>query len=249
MKPEPVRRSPLLVWLPAVVLLVGLAGLQSAKRQVDMPLVRPLSETLPDSLVGLAGIDRVIEPEELKVSGVSQYAFRVFGGDSGMTRLSLYVGYYEAQSRGKTIHSPKNCLPGAGWEPVESSELPVDVGSYRFTVNRYVLENRGRRALVYYWYQGRSRIASNEYKVKWEQIRDRAIAGRSDEALVRIVVPVTPAIDINAADSIAVQVTRDIVMPIFASLPPFPRRSVPGLDVETVGRANPVTGGLLPRKS
>lgn len=249
MKPEPAPRSALLLWIPVAILLIGLAGLQSARSQVDMPLVRPLSETIPDSLIGLAGTDQAIKPEELEVSGVSTYAFKVFGGTGDPTQLSLYVGYYEAQTRGKTIHSPKNCLPGAGWEPVESSEIPVDLDGYRFTVNRYLLENKGRRALVYYWYQGRGRISSNEYRVKWEQIRDRAIAGRSDEALVRIVVPISPKVTVSAADSIALLATQGVVKPIYSSLPPFAGRSMPGLDLETVGSASSVTDGSFPRKS
>lgn len=213
-------------WVPALILSVGCLGLLGSKRQVDMALVRPLNEVLPDTLLGLAGQDRIIPPEERKISGVSQYAFRVFGADSGV-RLSIYVGYYEAQSQGKTIHSPKNCLPGAGWEPVESGNLELDAGGYRFPVNRYVLENKGRRALVYYWYQGRGRVSANEYLVKWEQVRDRALAGRSDEALVRIMVPVTPGLSLAGADSVAVEVSKAIIHPIYASLPGFPKRPLP----------------------
>lgn len=214
-------------WVPAVILSLGCIGLLGSKRQVDMPLVRPLNEVLPDTLLGLAGNDRVVPPEERKISGVSQYAFRVFGGDTGTVRLSIYVGYYEAQSQGRTIHSPKNCLPGAGWEPVESESLVLDAQGYQFPVNRYVLENKGRQAVVYYWYQGRGRVSANEYLVKWEQVRDRALAGRSDEALVRIMVPVTPGLSVQGADSVAVEVSRAIIRPIYASLPGFPSRPVP----------------------
>lgn len=214
-------------WAPALLLSVGCLGLLGARRQVDMPLVRPLNEALPDTLFGLAGADRTIGPEELAVSGVTQYAFRVFGGDTGSVRLSIYVGYYEAQTQGKTIHSPKNCLPGAGWEPVSSESLVLQAQGYQFPVNRYVLENKGRRALVYYWYQGRGRVSANEYLVKWEQVRDRALAGRSDEALVRILVPVSAELSLAGADSIAVRVSSAIVRPLYSSLPGFPSRSVP----------------------
>lgn len=214
-------------WLPAVILSIGCIGLLGSKRQVDMPLVRPLNEVLPDTLFGFAGQDRIVPPEERKISGVSQYAFRVFAGDSGAVRLSIYVGYYEAQSQGKTIHSPKNCLPGAGWEPLESENLVLDAQGYKFPVNRYVLENKGRRAVVYYWYQGRGRVSANEYLVKWEQVRDRALAGRSDEALVRVLVPVTAGLTLTAADSLAVGVSKAIIRPIYASLPGFPSRPVP----------------------
>jgi len=214
-------------WLPGLVLLVGCLGLLGAQRQVDMSLVRPLGEALPDTLLGLRGTDRVIPPEERKISGVSQYAFRVFEGDSGAVQLSVYVGYYEAQSQGRTIHSPKNCLPGAGWEPISSETRTLDAQGYRFPVNRYVLENKGHQALVYYWYQGRGRISASEYLVKWELVRDRALAGRSDEALVRIVVPVTSGLTLAGADSIATRVSSAIVRPIYSSLPDFPARERP----------------------
>lgn len=223
MRPE----SRLRPWIPAAVLALGCLGLAAVNRQVSMPLVRPLGQTLPDSLLGLGGVDQAINPDELKVSGVSEYAFRIFGADTDSVRLSVYVGYYEAQSQGKTIHSPKNCLPGAGWEPLEQTGLTLDAGGYRFPVNRYVLENKGMKALVYYWYQGRGRVSANEYLVKWEQIRDRALQGRSDEALVRIVIPVSARLPLAAADSIAVEVSRQIVRPIYASLPGFPSRTVP----------------------
>lgn len=223
MKPDSAVRP----WIPALLLAVGCLGLLGAKRQVEMPLLRPLQEVMPDSLLGAPSADQTINPAELAVSGVSQYAFRIFGTDSAPVRFSIYVGYYEAQTQGKTIHSPKNCLPGAGWEPVSSSTEMLDAGGYQYPVNRYVLENKGHQALVYYWYQGRGRVSANEYFVKWEQMRDRALAGRSDEALVRIVVPVTPELSIAAADSVAVTVSKAIVRPLFESLPGFPGRMVP----------------------
>jgi EpsI family protein len=214
-------------WIPALVLGLGCLALAAANRQVVMPLVRPLDQALPDSLLGMGSVDQAINPKELEVSGVSEYAFRIFGAEEDSVRLSVYVGYYEAQSQGKTIHSPKNCLPGAGWEPLEQESIIVDAQGYRFPVNRYVLENKGTRALVYYWYQGRGRVSANEYLVKWEQIRDRALRGRSDEALVRIVIPISPRLPLASADSIAVEVSKRIVRPIYSSLPGFPSRAVP----------------------
>ncbi len=51
---------------------------------------------------------------------------------------------------------------------------------------------RGReRALILYWYQGRGRVQADEYAVKWQLLRDSALRGRSEEALVRIVMPIT----------------------------------------------------------
>ena len=59
------------------------------------------------------------------------------------------------------------------------------------SVNRYLLQNEDVRALVLYWYQGRGRVQANEYLVKWDLLRDAVLRQRSDEALVRIVVPLS----------------------------------------------------------
>jgi EpsI family protein len=214
-------------WIPAAVLVFGCLALVAVNRQVVMPLVRPLDRALPDSILGMSSRDQTINPEELKIAGVSEYVYRIFGADADSVQLSVYVGYYEAQSQGKTIHSPKNCLPGAGWEPLEQERITLDAGGYRFPVNRSVLEKKGEKALVYYWYQGRGRVSANEYLVKWEQIRDRALRGRSDEALVRIVIPISPRLPLASADSIAIEVSKGIVRPIYSSLPGFPSRPVP----------------------
>src|SRR5690606_37522162 len=100
--------------------------------------------------------------------------------------FSVYVGYYPQQRQGKTIHSPKNCLPGAGWEPLDAArlEIPGAVPGRTVRANRFVVANKDQRAIVYYWYQGRGRSASNE-------------------ALVRIVMPLGEGFDEAATNSLA----------------------------------------------
>lgn len=206
-------------WMPTVLLAGGLGLLQLSNRQEVMPLRAPLGATLPDSLLGFGSRDQVIGPEEIRVAGMTNYLMRVYQSEA-RAEFSLYVGYYDSQVQGSSIHSPKNCLPGAGWEPLSSGTADIvtaDGASWR--VNRYMLEKDGQRALVYYWYQGRGRISWNEYQVKWELLRDKALHGRSEEALVRIVVPVWPGSEEASADSMAVTVAG-AVMPRVALASP-----------------------------
>jgi EpsI family protein len=140
-------------------------------------------------LAGYGGSDRVVSVGEQQAAGMSDYVFRVFRNDSARS-FSVYIGYYESQTTGRTIHSPRNCLPGAGWQALQSGTETIVVGGAPVTVNRYELANGSSRALVYYWYQGRGRVAHSEYRVKWDLLRDAAFHGRSEEALVRIVVPI-----------------------------------------------------------
>ena len=206
-------------FLPAVLLGLGSLLLVAAKRQQAPALRAPLAG-LPATLDAYEGEDLPVSPEEQRIAGMSTYLMRVFAADS-TDRFSVYVGYYESQLQGKSIHSPKNCLPGAGWEPVAVGTRTIPLAADSVTVNRYILERESARALVYYWYQGRGRVAWNEYRVKWDLVRDKALAGRSEEALVRIVVPVMAG-DTARADSLATSVASRLVPELFDRLPTYP---------------------------
>lgn len=206
-------------WTPAVLLGLGSFLLLRTGRQEVAPLRAPLDE-VPREILGLEGRDLAIDPEQERLAGMSSYSLRSFRRDS-LYAFSVYVGYYDSQNQGQTIHSPKNCLPGAGWEPVDAGTTVVAAGGREYTVNRYLLANGPNRSLVYYWYQGRGRISANEYAVKWELLRDKALHGRSEEALVRIVVPVQGE-DGNEEDAIAAAVAAAIIQPVFEILPAPP---------------------------
>ena len=204
-------------WIPGGLLALGCLFSLAVDRQKSMPLVAPLA-MIPRVLGGFEGRDVEIGKDEQQAAGMSSYVYRMFQPDS-LTNFSVYVGYYDHQTQGKTIHSPKNCLPGAGWEALQATEVLVEVPSGRVPVNRYLLQNGTRRALVYYWYQGRGRVASNEYRVKWELLRDSALHGRSEEALVRIVVFLGTGTDETRALAIANSVASGLIPSVQQVLP------------------------------
>ena len=84
-------------------------------------------------------------------------------------------------------------------------------------VNRYLLQREQQQVLVLYWYQGRGRVQANEYLVKWDLLRDSALRHRSDEALVRIVVPIRS--DEEAAFALAAQAAVQVVTALPEALP------------------------------
>ena len=130
--------------------------------------------------------DRVLE-----VLGLDDYLSR--GYVRGRTYADLYIGYWGSQRQGDTMHSPQNCLPAAGWEPVSQSLLTMPDPrnpSQQMTVNRYVIRKGLDRQLVLYWYQGRGRIIGSEYWSKVYLVIDAARLNRTDAAIVRVVIPV-----------------------------------------------------------
>ncbi|HKJ01711.1 MAG TPA: EpsI family protein [Longimicrobiales bacterium] len=197
--------SPKYLWTAAFMVWVGVVGTTGVIPQRRLSLVAPLNTVVPSTLDGYLGTDVEISQEEQRAAGFTDYLMRSYdlmkssdapgaGGDqaaagSPLPWFTVYVGYYAGQTHGETIHSPKNCLPGAGWEALASEVATIETSGGPVRVNRYLLQNGNQQALVLYWYQGRGRVQASEYMVKWDLLRDAALLQRSDEALVRIVVP------------------------------------------------------------
>lgn len=222
---------------PAALLGVGCLLISGAREQEKMPPRTDMAAIRLDA-PGYAAKEIVVPEQERQIAGMSNYMFRNFQRDSLDPGFSVYVGYYDYQVQGKTIHSPKNCLPGGGWEAVESGTRTLTLDDGRaVTVNRYFAANTQQRAqaMVYYWYEGRGRVEANEYRVKWNLLRDAAVHGRTEEALVRIVVPIVVpreramvkndpvllAARANA-DSLSSRMARQLVPRVAAAIPAAP---------------------------
>ena len=189
-----------IAWIPAAMMALGALFAVGIDTQRSISLALPLATVVPRQIEDYVARDVEISDGEIRIAAPTEYLMRTYehSGDSAVEVpwFSLYIGYYARQMRGTTIHSPKNCLPGAGWEALDSEATPIqsaELGAH--DVNRYILQREGEQVLVLYWYQGRGRIEHNEYVVKWDLLRDSASRHRSEEALVRIVVPVTDSQD------------------------------------------------------
>jgi EpsI family protein len=176
-------------WVPGGLLTVGCILTLGVNQQRSVPLLQPL-DSIPLTLAGQVGIADTISDEQRLAAGMTSYLFRYYEQTTSL--LTVYVGYYDRQTQGKTIHSPRNCLPGSGWETLQQTQIPLTTTMGTVLVNRSLQQKGNQRALVLYWYQGRGRIAAGEYRVKWELLRDAALRGRTEEALVRVVVYLQP---------------------------------------------------------
>jgi EpsI family protein len=132
----------------------------------------------------------------------------------GNAGASLFVAAFKSQRTGKTPHSPKNCLPGAGWLPLSSGTVEMDVArAQKIKVNRYVIARGESRSLVLYWYQSRDRVVADEFEAKFWVMVDAMRLNRTDTALVRVVVPI-PGKDEAAAE----QAGADFVKSVYGTL-------------------------------
>ena len=178
-------------WLMIAVLAGATMLLHVVSHGEAVPLRTPLAH-IPFALGVWQGRDLPLEQRIVDALGVDDYVSRVYGGRGpDRSPLFLYVGYYKSQRSGKLIHSPKNCLPGAGWEPVSSGRINLALPDGRSrSVNLYVVENGLERQVVVYWYQSHGRIIASEYWGKIYMVVDALRFNRTDAALVRVSTPV-----------------------------------------------------------
>jgi len=153
------------------------------------PEINPPREALasfPRELGPWSGTDSPISDEVRAILGPGDFLNRTYAAADGSS-VELFIAYFASQRTGDTIHSPKNCLPGAGWIPLAVGHIAIPGPDHRsLEINRYVVAKGERRLLVLYWYQAHNRITASEYWAKWYMVYDAIKENRSDGALVRI---------------------------------------------------------------
>jgi len=181
-------------------LLAGTALLLFARGNNDViPVSEPLS-MVPRTIAGWSGRDLVIDQDTLDVLGAGDFLSRIYTQGGGFEQIGLFIGYFPTQRTGVTIHSPRNCLPGAGWV-FESSQYVnmTDAKGNSHRVGEYIISNGDSRQFVIYWYQAHGRSVANEYMAKIYLVADAMRLNRTDGALVRVITPISPKEDTAAA--------------------------------------------------
>ena len=177
-----------------VLLLAGVAVLIQVRGNSDrIPVSEPLAQ-IPRTIAGWSGSDIQIDQESLDVLGAGDFLSRVYARDTDLNSIDLFVGYFPTQRTGVSIHSPRNCLPGAGWAFESSQYLDLtDVNGKAHRVGEYIITDGENRQFVIYWYQAHGRSVANEYLAKLYLVVDAMKMKRTDGALVRVSTPIGSA--------------------------------------------------------
>jgi EpsI family protein len=172
------------IFITALMLLGGILAIHRIKPKDAIPPARPLRE-FPSAIGFSHSEERPYESQIVRAIGADDYINRVYLGSA--LPIELYIGYYKDQRSGDRIHSPKNCLPGSGWEPVHSTRVEIgSVGGIPVLVNSYLVAQGAKRYMVLYWYQSHGRIIASEYKAKFWLVADALKHRASDGAMIRI---------------------------------------------------------------
>jgi EpsI family protein len=175
--------SILRLFVAVLVLVGGIFATHSLRASVT-PQEHPPLQNFPVTIGSWHSEDLPFEPGVVKEIGVDDYTNRKYLGAG--RPIELYIGYYKDQRSGDAIHSPKNCLPGEGWEPVRSSQIQIGSANKPVLVNEYIVENGTERDLVLYWYQTHGRIVASEYWAKFWLVADGVRHRSTDGAMIRI---------------------------------------------------------------
>ncbi len=200
--------------LVTLFLIIQTAVLYSSIRPEYIPPSRPLAEVPHEfGTWNLAG-EGYVDKETQEVLKADDLMSRVYKSSSTGATASLFVAAFRTQRNGKAPHSPKNCMPGAGWTQLSSVNYPIDVGlAAPIVVNRYVIVHGDERELVLYWYQSRDRVVADEFKAKFWVVADAMRLNRTDTALVRVIVGIN-----NNNEDAATNVATDFVRSFFGTL-------------------------------
>ena len=156
---------------------------------------RPGLINYPMQFKAWTGTSRALDPEIERVLGVDDYLLVDYKNRENSTMVNLWVAYYDSQLGDAQIHLPTTCLPGAGWEYVEfgPQRTPfTDFSGERLVVNRGVIANGMQRMVMYFWMEMRGQSLHEAQYVKFVNLRDSLLEGRSDGALVRLFTPIGP---------------------------------------------------------
>jgi EpsI family protein len=181
---------------PALILTVVLAAhagvFYTTSRSETLPSVRPLAE-FPLRIEPWRTVrEGYIDDETQAVLRADDTLSRVYASEDGNQFASLFVAFFKSQRTGQTPHSPKNCLPGSGWEITRGgpAEIAIPGQAEGIQVNRYLVTKGEQRDVVLYWYQTPKRVIASELEAKGWLVADAIRYNRTDTALVRVVVPV-----------------------------------------------------------
>jgi EpsI family protein len=197
---------------PAVVLLAGAGLFLHSHSQAERLPPHDALASFPSRVGDWLGRDVALSPNVRQVLGEGDFLVRIYGRRSDEPYLDLFLAYFPSQRSGNTIHSPQNCLPGAGWLPVESGRMQLSRPDGRaITVNRYVIAKGLERRLVLYWYQAHGRVVASEYWAKFYLVADAIRMNRSDGALIRVTTPIAENESPVSAEQRGVAFVRDVL--------------------------------------
>jgi exosortase D (VPLPA-CTERM-specific) len=174
----------------AILISVALIAVSSLYVQTQQEILpeRQGFGGFPMQIADWRGDEDKLEDIYLKSLNLDDYLIGDYANSLGSV-VNLYIAYYASQEAGSAAHSPRTCIPGGGWQIEKLTQVGVpglEASRKSLIVNRLVIKRGEYKQLVYYWFQQRGRIITNEWLVKWYLFLDGLTKNRTDGALIRL---------------------------------------------------------------
>ncbi|MCK5826537.1 MAG: EpsI family protein [Desulfuromusa sp.] len=203
-------------FLVIIVLLGFTAFYVYSRAEAVVPVHTPFNQFPQQvgewSMIGEARFDERV----LKVLKPTDYLSRTYLSEEGQN-LSLYVGYHDGGIMSGSIHSPRQCLPGSGWNRLYSQVRKVKLGSRTIPYISSFYQKGLEKQLFLYWFQVRDRILTNEYTLKLAIAQNVLLSNRRESSFIRISLMATDREE--EATKVGEQFIRDFYPSIRATLP------------------------------
>ena len=179
-------------FLLVAALLIGAGGFLRTRGKAEPLVARKDLDSFPKEIGQWEDVREIpIGPDAREVLGDGDFLQRTYSRQPNEPGVDFYLAYFPSQRTGNTMHSPQNCLPGAGWTPTQHSRIVVAGLGGPITINLYVIAKGLDLQVTLYWYQAHGRVVASEYWAKIYLVSDAIAMNRTDGALVRVMTPIS----------------------------------------------------------
>ena len=210
------------VFVALFLLVCGAGASEVFKGREDIVPARKAFLNFPTKIANWQGRNDYLTQYYLNELKLTDYVIVNFAQPDTRNSVNFYSAYYQSQRKGAVVHSPRSCIPGDGWQIIsfDQREFPdLQLEGQALQVNRAIIQKGESRQLVYFWFQQRGRMITNEYMVKWYLFYDAIAKNRTDGALIRLVTPVDKVEDMAVADQRLQGFLKDLLPELPAYLP------------------------------
>ncbi len=197
--------------LLATLALYSVSSLYIHKRE-DVNLTRKDFTEFPLKIDGWVGEKQILSQPILASLKLTDYIIADYQNKKGQV-VNFYIAYYASQQAGAAAHSPRACIPGGGWKINSLETIPIKgmtiMGKPLF-VNRLLIKKGDYAQLVYYWFEQRNRVVTNEFMVKWYLFWDALTRNRTDGSLIRLTTTLSPGENLTKADALLQSFLKEV---------------------------------------
>ncbi|GLQ07936.1 VPLPA-CTERM-specific exosortase XrtD [Sneathiella chinensis] len=221
--PEPTGREPapmaLVPVTVALILCILFLPLATYLRHLEPSIpARASFNSFPLKINGMIAEEDLLPGVEQEILQLSDYFLGHYRTGEGPP-ITLFAGYYEQQSAGKTPHSPRVCIPSGGWKIEDLQTISLPRGDTTVPINRVLIGKGDQKLLVYYWFQQRGTFIANEYMAKFNLLWGGLTSSRTDGALIRLSLPLRSEQEIPEAEKRLAGFTQEVFRILPAYVP------------------------------